>query len=156
MFCILFRLDTEHTAENIKERVLEVLNEYGAEEKVVCSSTDNASNEKAAMNEAGIPNFGCLAHTLNLAVNLAIRIATGVEIDDMSDQDEEQEHAPFASDYEKLHKKISKLVTRTRKSSNAKREFRQCQQTLKPNKKPRKLKQFCATRWNRYVTLTQG
>ena len=41
-----YSLDVAHTADNIRERVVDVLKEYGAEEKVVCSATDNASNEK--------------------------------------------------------------------------------------------------------------
>ena len=144
---LISRLDIEHTSENIKDRIIEVLQEYGAEEKVVCSTTDNASNETGAMSLAGIPNFGGFAHTLNLTVKKALAISIGGEMEEIVDPYGDEEPAATTGDFEKLHSKISKLVTRTRKSSNAKREFRQCQQLV--NRKPRKLKQFCKTRWNR-------
>ena len=82
------------------------------------------------MSDAGIPNFGCLAHTLNLVVKNALEIATGARIDDLGDLLSEDDPAISCSDYEKLHKKFSKMVTRTRKSSNARREFIQCQVRL--------------------------
>ena len=75
-------LDIEHTAENIRDKVLEVLGKYDAAEKVVCSTTDNASNITKAMSEAGFPNFGGFAHTLNLVVNNALRIVSGFMADD--------------------------------------------------------------------------
>ena len=114
---------------------------------MICSTTDNASNETGAYTAAGIPNFGGFAHTLNLAVKKALAISTGGEIEEEVDPYGDEDPVASTSDYKKLHSKISKLVTRTRKSSNAKREFRQCQEIL--NRKPRKLKQFCQTRWNR-------
>ena len=132
---------------------MEVLQEYAVQEKVVCSATDNALNETNAMRDAGIPNFGGFAHTLNLAVKTALNIASGADIDDFVDV-EDAEDSPLASQYELLHKKISKLVTRTKKSSNAKREFKQCQEAVnhlkakKDQKKILRLKQFVPTRWN--------
>ena len=132
---------------------MEVLVKFNVEGKVVCAVTDNASNEMNAMEDAGFPHFGGFAHTLNLAVKKALSIASGVDVDNI-DMEYFTEEAATGSDYEKLHKKISKLVTRLHKSSNAKREFKQCQEAvnlLKENDEDKKilaLIQFIKTRWN--------
>ena len=116
-----------HTAENIRERVTNVLTEYKVEEKVVCSSTDNAHNEKAAMDLAGIPNFGCLSHTLNLAVNWALKTATRGQLEDLGDLQGE-DAGDSSSAYERLTRKSlnwwnapSAVTSQPGNSDNAKR-----------------------------------
>ena len=110
----------------------------------ICSTTDNAGNITNAAAEAGFPNFGCFAHTLNLAVKRALRIVSDYDPDE--DGEFEGETSETDSDYKKLHVKFTKLVTRTRKSSNAKREFRECQTMVKL--KTKRLKKSMPTRWN--------
>ena len=59
----------EHTAENIKKVVTDILLEYGIEEKVIAATTDNGTNIVKAISELlEFFHMPCVRHTLNLAV----------------------------------------------------------------------------------------
>lgn len=57
-----------HTAENIKETVMRILEQFKLTEKVLIIVSDNASNMKSAVERMGFRHFGCYAHTINLIV----------------------------------------------------------------------------------------
>jgi len=58
----------EHTAENIKKVVTDILLEYGIEEKVIAATTDNGTNVVKAIELLEFFHMPCVGHTLNLAV----------------------------------------------------------------------------------------
>ncbi|CAH2096787.1 unnamed protein product [Euphydryas editha] len=57
-----------HTAENIKNDINRIIQNFKLKEKVLILVTDNASNMKSAVEKMGFKHFGCYAHTLNLIV----------------------------------------------------------------------------------------
>ncbi len=116
---------SRHTASNIKDRLLEVMERYGIQDKVVCVVSDNAANVKKAISEAGLQNVGCFAHTLNLAINDALRSCPS---------------------FESLRQKISDLVTFLHQSNNGKEDFAACLRRL--DRPQKTLVQDVRTRWN--------
>jgi hypothetical protein len=64
-----------HTAQNIAEDFKRVLEEYSLLVRNVTVTTDNAANITAAMNIIGLTNIRCMAHTLNLACQKALKIS---------------------------------------------------------------------------------
>ncbi len=114
-----------HTAANIKDRLLSILDKFNLKEKVVAAVSDNGANIKKALHDAEITNIGCYAHTLNLAVNESLAAVYG---------------------FDALKKKISSLVTLLHQSNNAKEDFDTCLARLQMEKKI--LIKDVATRWN--------
>ena len=106
---------------------------------------DNASNMRKASKDAGIPNAGCYAHTLNLIVQDVLKRCTGYEFAQEGTETEEIEESD--NGFTIFHKKCKGLATLINKSTNAKREFMQCQKTAKL--KNLRLMQDVSTRWNR-------
>ena len=154
-------------------KFLGVLQEYVTDDKVVAVTTDNAGNMKKAIKKLGkFQWFGCFGHTLNLVVKRALRKSTLpmsdipdlLQSDNSDNNDSEEPESENAendqeaippqskakrdkSGFEVLKLKFKKLVKFTHKSTNAKDEFKQCQETAKL--KIKALMQDCATRWNR-------
>ena len=139
-------------------------------------TTDNAGNMKKAIKKLGkFQWFGCFGHTLNLVIKRALKHST-LPMSDVADlqqsdntdsesaesenEDNDQNERPRQSRAKRdksgfaiLKLKFKKLVTFVHKSTNAKDEFRQCQETA--NLKTKALKQDCATRWNRETRRPQ-
>ena len=150
---------------------------------MVAITTDNAENIKKAIKKLGkFPWFGCFGHTLNLVVKRALKKST-VPMTDIpldltqsqatdsdeeerdngsdSNEDEQVENQPRRgsakadkSAFSILHKKFKDLARFVHKSSNAKVEFKACQEkanaTLPEDQRcTTNLKQDIATRWNR-------
>ena len=62
-----------HTADNIHNEFQEVLDEWKIDKHKSCVTTDNAANITAAMERCGILNLKCMAHSLNLGSQKAIK-----------------------------------------------------------------------------------
>ncbi|CAI6374553.1 unnamed protein product [Macrosiphum euphorbiae] len=73
-------MDKRHTAENLAEQLHNIFHEWNISEKVLAVVTDNAKNIVnsipliSSTNEKQIFNIKCAAHTLQLAVNHAMKI----------------------------------------------------------------------------------
>lgn len=134
------------TAVNLKDKLLDVLNDFYIKDKVICVVTDNAANVKKAVQvsisfisefyvqalinpyifqEANLKGMGCFAHGLNLAVSEALKSTEG---------------------FEKLRQKMSDLVTLLHRSHLSKDEFEACRVRLNLPKKV--LIPDVRTRWN--------
>jgi hypothetical protein len=106
--CSCFHL--RHTAENIKDRLLSVISDFNAAEKIVCVVSDNGANVKKAILDSGLTGLACYAHTLNLCVTGTLKQMV---------------------EFEALRKKISDLVTFLHRSNNGKEDFDGVQFRLK-------------------------
>lgn len=62
-----------HTSENIKQNLQATILKWNIEKKVTCIVTDNAANMVSACNLLQVRHLPCYAHTLNLAVNDALK-----------------------------------------------------------------------------------
>jgi hypothetical protein len=112
-----------HTSANLAAELNRIIREWNLENKILLAVSDNAANIKKAIKEdLKWRHFGCLAHTINLIVQDALK------------------------SIEPLIEKAKALVSHFKKSSNAKTklDFYQTQN----NKEAKKLKQAVATRWN--------
>ncbi len=126
------RIHGRHTAGLIQGQAEIVLKEFGIHDKVLTFVTDNGSNVVKAVQDMGIRRFSCYAHILNLVVTDAFQA-----VPELRDAKE----------------KVSKIVKLTRKSTVAKEKLDQIQKTL--GKKPKKLIQYCPTRWNSLYEMFQ-
>ena len=68
-----------HTGEHIKNVMLACIDKWKIGSKLHLVLRDNGSNFIAGLRLAGIPNFGCLAHTLQLVVKDAVLAQRSVE-----------------------------------------------------------------------------
>ena len=64
-----------HTAIHIKDTLESILNEWGIREKVFTITTDNASNMKKCVQDMGVNQLGCIAHTLQLVIGKGMKLA---------------------------------------------------------------------------------
>lgn len=64
-----------HTAIHIKDTLESILNEWGIREKVFTITTDNASNMKKCVQDMGVNQLGCTAHTLQLVIGKGMKPA---------------------------------------------------------------------------------
>lgn len=67
-----------HTGTNLSKKLLDVTKSWGLEKKVILAVSDNAANVKNAIAQTGWEHFGCFAHTLNLMVQSAMKLARNV------------------------------------------------------------------------------
>lgn len=67
-----------HTGTNLSKKLLDVTKSWGLEKKVNLAVSDNAANVKNAIAQTGWEHFGCFAHTLNLMVQSAMKLAHNV------------------------------------------------------------------------------
>jgi hypothetical protein len=96
------RFHGRHTGESIKERLLSVISDFNATEKIVCIVSENGANVKKAISDSGITGLACYAHTLNLCVTGTLKQMVEFEV---------------------LRKKISDMVTFLHRSNIGKEEF---------------------------------
>lgn len=69
-------MTVSHTAQNLAEDFQEVLAEYHLSASGVTITTDNAANITSAMKlVGGAANIRCMAHTLNLATQKALKVS---------------------------------------------------------------------------------
>ncbi|XP_053556003.1 zinc finger BED domain-containing protein 4-like [Bombina bombina] len=68
-----FSFTDRHTADNMAAELKNICEEWGITNKVVACVSDNASNIKAAIRQAGWNHVACFAHTLNLIVSESLK-----------------------------------------------------------------------------------
>lgn len=73
------RLTKAHTANNIAEELQLICNKWNMMDKVCSIVTDNAANMVSAIKAMNIRQIPCFAHTLNLAVQTAVKDTNDVE-----------------------------------------------------------------------------
>ena len=120
-----YQVDVSHTAENVAKELKKVASEWKITEKVVCVTTDNASNMVAGVRLTGWKHLPCLGHTLNLIVCEAIKKDEALST---------------------LQEKCRKVVKFFKQSNLAHSKLSQLQLELKGEE--RKLIQDVCTRWN--------
>lgn len=112
----------QHTAENLRNQLLNTLQEWNISEKVHTAVTDNARNITAAIKLTGWTHLPCLAHTLNLVVQDGIKLI------------------------QPIHKKVKRIVEYFHHSTTAKEKLSLLQVQL--SEKNLKLINDVVTRWN--------
>ena len=90
------------TSDNLENEIRRVAEKHNIANKIVLDVADNASDIQKALDMFGKPKLGCFAHKLNISSKYSIE--NSEEIQD-------------------LKAKLSKIVTRTHKSSNAKNDL---------------------------------
>lgn len=124
---------TDHSAPNISEAINNILDKWEINEKVVTVVTDNAANmKKAVINDLKKPHHPCVAHTLNLLVQDAIK------------------------DNEELNKLLTKcraIITYFKQSTKAVYKLREVQNQM--GLQDLKLKKDVPTRWNSAVIMME-
>lgn len=68
-----------HTGINISNTISSCLQSWEVAEKLTYIVRDNAANYVAALRHGGFPNFGCMAHTLQLVIHDGVLIQRGVQ-----------------------------------------------------------------------------
>ena len=68
-----------HTGDNIASMINSCIRSWGLTEKLTCVIRDNAANFVAGLRDADIPNFGSLAHTLQLVINDGVLVQQGIQ-----------------------------------------------------------------------------
>lgn len=124
---------TDHSGSNISEAINNILDKWETNEKVVTVVTDNAANmKKAVINDLKKPHHPCVAHTLNLLVQDAIK------------------------DNEELNKLLTKcraIITYFKQSTKAVYKLREVQNQMRLQ--DLKLKKDVPTRWNSAVIMME-
>ena len=120
------RFHNEHSGENICKEMDQILRSFGLRGKEVSCTTDNAKNEIKAIKELNVPRIPCLAHTLNLCAQDALK--SNQSLCD-------------------LRQRLNEIVTFTRQSHLGKEELQrvQLQLNIQP---PKVLLSEVRTRWN--------
>ena len=124
-FCLATKeLPVAHTAENIGEKIEEILDEWNIDkDMIVAAVTDNARNMINAINGMGFLHFPCMGHTLQLGILKAFDIGPV--------------KAALA--------RVSNIVSHFHRSSKATYSLKEKQNLL--GLKPHMLKSSCVTRW---------
>ncbi|KAE9525285.1 hypothetical protein AGLY_014353 [Aphis glycines] len=68
-----FKNSESHSSENLKNDLLAVIKKWGLEHNIAACTTDNAHNIVKAVGLCGWRHVGCFAHSLNLAVQTALK-----------------------------------------------------------------------------------
>lgn len=119
-----FQFSKSHTSENLRNELVRVVNDWGLERKVHTIVSDNAANIVRAINLTGFQHVSCVAHTINLVV-----------------QDALKKISP-------LHKKMKAIVEYFHRSTVAADKLNSYQKQMQPDKVPLKLIMDVVTRWN--------
>lgn len=98
----LYQSSFTHSAENLKNIVKSVLNEFSIKEKTVGLVTDNASNMVSMASFLKINHFGCFAHVLNLVVNKFLNFALKNSNRSLNDSTENDDYYDSESESEEL------------------------------------------------------
>lgn len=124
---------SDHSGLNISEAIKSILDKWEINEKVVTVVTDNAKNmKKAVINDLKITHHPCVAHTLNLLVQDAIK------------------------DNAKLNELLTKcraIITYFKQSTKAVYKLREVQNQM--GLQELKLKKDVPTRWNSTVIMME-
>lgn len=120
-----------HTSKNLANELIRITTEWDVQNKILLAISDNAANiKKTILEELQWNHLGCIAHTINLIVQDALKPA------------------------ENIVKKTSDIVSHFKRSVVAKNKLDFYQQ--QNGKQPKKLKQSVVTRWNSvYYMLTR-
>ncbi|XP_039306059.1 zinc finger BED domain-containing protein 4-like [Solenopsis invicta] len=123
----------QHIAKNIACHIQTILDHWTiTKNKIVCITTDNGSDVKAACTILQIRNLSCYAHTLNLVIKDSIK---------------------ENKDFDAIVKKCSDIVTFFKRSNKAMKVLNNEQVTL-GQKVPLKVLKDVETRWNStYIML---
>ena len=113
----------DHTSENLAIVLDTIMKDWEIRQRVVGTSTDNASNIIKAVREMGLFNMPCVGHTLNLAVKKSFEIGC------------------IARSLARIHKVVGYFHRSTKASSR----LREKQQLL--GVKNHHLIKDCVTRW---------
>lgn len=119
-------IQESHTAENLRDIVLDILTEWEIRDKIVCITTDNGANMIKMARLLGIRSMPCFAHTLNLVVEDSLKVPELII----------------------LIEKCKKIVKYFRKSNIATITLQREQKERNPDVAPLQLIQEVPTRWN--------
>lgn len=125
-----FMYSESHTSDNLKNELLRVIKEWGLENKVSACTSDNASNISKAIDLSKWRHVWCFAHSLNLAVQKAIK------------------------EIQEVKEKVSGIVRHFKKSSTAAGKLKSIQEQLGYSP-PLVLIQDVVTRWNSTFEMFQ-
>jgi hypothetical protein len=126
-----FSYGESHTAENLKDELLRVTNEWQIASNVVCVVTDNAANISKAVKLANFRHLGYFIHTLNLIVQKAIPAI------------------------KPLKSKVKAIVEYFHRSTIAAEELKSLERQMRPGQQPLKLRNDVVTRWNSTYLMLQ-
>ena len=73
------KFNESHTGANIASLINSCIQYWKIAEKLTYLVRDNAANYIAGLRDAGIPNFGCLAHTLQLVIHDGVLVQRCVQ-----------------------------------------------------------------------------
>ncbi|KAG8178081.1 hypothetical protein JTE90_007065 [Oedothorax gibbosus] len=118
------RFEASHISVNLGEDLKSKLQLWGLEGKVVCVTTDNASNNVRAIAQCRFRQMGCFAHSLNLIVKSCLQL----------------------EDVKKVISKIKRTVMFFKQSTVALQRLKENQKHMQMPKL--KLKKDVETRWN--------
>lgn len=119
----LIEYNERHTAENLRDMLLELTREWGINNKITAVTTDNAQNQIKFIRLCNWRRIPCFAHTINLIVQHGIN-AMGLS----------------------LISKVKAIVEYFKRSTSAHSKLQEMQQQM--NSPVLKLKQDVSTRWN--------
>lgn len=117
-----FKYYDRHTADNLKNELVRIIDQWDMTEKVHTIVIDNAYNITAAVRLTGWIHLPCLSHTINLVIQDAIKLISSIQ------------------------KKVKNIVEHFHKSTVAAEKLREFQRLF--NGKTLKLKNDVVTRWN--------
>lgn len=83
-----------HTSENLRNELLRIIKDWGLERKVHTIVSDNAANIVRAIMLTGFNHIPCVAHTINLVVQDALK-----DIDSFVAQENETNSRLFSSEF---------------------------------------------------------
>ncbi|CAG9840680.1 unnamed protein product [Diabrotica balteata] len=126
--CLLriHQYDESHTAEHLKEELINVVNEWEIFNKVFAVTSDNAPNVKAAIRLTDWGHIICFAHNINLVVQSGLAL----------------------SNIAPLRKKVKTIVEYFHRSTKANNKLMDLQKQINVGQPPLKLKNDTVTRWN--------
>lgn len=125
-----FMYSESHTSDNLKNELLRVIKEWGLENRISACTSDNASNIRKAIDLFKWRHVSCFAHSLNLAVQKAIK------------------------EIQEVKEKVSGIVRHFEKSSTAAGKLNLIQEQLGYSP-PLDLIQYVVTRWNSTFEMFQ-
>ena len=124
-------LTTDHNGDDISDTLSELIDQWNITDKVVASTTNNASNIIKAMRNLSILNMPCVGHTLQLSVLKSFDLAIVA----------------------KMLSRIRKIVGHFHRSEKAMRNLRDKQKQL--GAPIHKLINDCVTRWGSTYSMLQ-
>lgn len=126
-----FSFTERHTAENLRNELVRVANDWNISRKVHAIVSDNAANIGKAVQLTGWPHLGCVAHTLNLVVQNAVLTIKPLQL------------------------KLKAIVGHFHRSTVAAQRFKEMQRSMKPENEPLKLINDVETRWNSTYSMIE-